>query len=112
MADFYVLTPAGVDAYVTLTSPGVYALDRTTNPGFTTNYVGRADDDVARRLKAHASEGRYKYFQFEYCSSAKAAFERECQLYHIYPGLDNIVHPARPAGTTYSCPIASCRALP
>jgi len=111
MANFYKLDSASIDQAVTKKSPGVYVLDRTTTPGFTVNYVGRADDDLAQRLKAWVTDGRYGYFQFEYHSSAKAAFERECQLYHLYPNLDNSIHPARPANTSYACPVAGCRAL-
>lgn len=111
MANFYKLDSATIDSTVTVTSPGVYALDRTTTPGFTMNYVGRADDDLAKRLKTWASEGRYKYFQFEYHQTAKSAFERECKLYHSTPNLDNIIHPARPANTSHACPVAGCSAL-
>jgi hypothetical protein len=35
----------------------------------------------------------------------------ECRLYHSYRNLDNEIHPARPAGTNHSCPVAGCRAL-
>jgi hypothetical protein len=111
MANFYKLDSTTIDQVITSKSPGIYALDRTTTPGFKVNYVGRADDDVAQRLKTWASEGYYKYFQFEYHISAKAAFERECKLYHLYPNLDNVIHPARPAGRNYACPIAGCRVL-
>lgn len=111
MANFYKLDSDAIDLAVTQKSPGVYALDRTTSPGFKVNYIGRADDDVARRLKQWAAEGYYKYFQFEYYSTAKAAFERECHLYHIHPNLDNVIHPARPENTSYSCPVVGCRAL-
>jgi len=111
MAGFYKLDSATIDQTVTTKSPGVYALDRTITPGFTVNYVGRADDDVAKRLKKWASEGYYKYFQFEYHSTVKAAFDRECQLYHLYPKLDNLIHPARPENTNYPCPVVGCRAL-
>jgi hypothetical protein len=96
---------------VSLKSPGVYVLDRTTSGGFTVNYVGRADDDVARRLKEHVAEGVYLYFKFDYTNSAWAAFDMECKLYHSYRNLDNQIHPARPKGTNYSCPVAGCRAL-
>lgn len=109
MADFYTLSSAKIDEAVTLKSPGVYVLDRNTGIGFIVKYVGRADEDVADRLKKHAGDGYYKYFKFEYALNAKAAFERECQLYHFYPSLDNIIHPARPKNTSYACPVAGCR---
>lgn len=109
MADFFALTAERIDQLVTKTSAGVYALDRTTTPGFTVNYVGRADENLAARLKQHAAEGYYKYFQFEYHPNAKAAFERECELYHSYSNLDNIIHPATPKNMHYSCPVRGCR---
>jgi hypothetical protein len=111
MADFYSLTSETIDKVVTSKSAGIYVLDRNTGPGFIVKYVGRADDDVADRLKKHAGKGYYKYFKFEYQPSAKAAFDRECQLYHHFTDLDNVIHPARPAGTYYSCPVAGCKAL-
>lgn len=58
MADFYKLDSTTIDQVITWKSAGVYALDRTTTAGFTVNYIGRADDDVAKRLKKWASEGR------------------------------------------------------
>ena len=111
MASFYKLDSATIDQTVSQKSPGIYALDRTITPGFKVNYIGRADDDVAKRLKTWAAEGYYKYFLFEYHSTARAAFERECHLYHFYPNLDNLIHPARPENTLYLCPVAGCRAL-
>lgn len=100
-----------IDETITFSAPGVYLLDRTTTGPFNVNYVGRSDDDVAGRLKKHAAKGTYKFFQFEYAMNAKAAFERECQLYHNFDNLDNDVHPARPAGTNYPCPVKGCKAL-
>jgi hypothetical protein len=111
MADVYALTSERIDEVVTITLPGVYLLDKSTTGAFAVNYVGRADDDIAKRLKQHATDGYYKFFQFEYQTSAKAAFDRECELYHYYPNLDNIIHPARPKNTYYSCPVVGCRAL-
>lgn len=110
-SDLLTLSNSEVDLHIRLSSPGVYLLDRTTTGGFTINYVGRADDNVARRLKEHVAKGVYKYFKYEYADSARAAFEMECKLYHSYRNLDNEIHPARPAGTSYSCPVAGCRDL-
>jgi hypothetical protein len=110
-SDLLRLSNSEVESHVRLSSPGVYALDRTTTRGFTVNYVGRADDDLARRLKEHVTEDVYKYFKYEYVNSARAAFEMECKLYHSYRNLDNQIHPARPKGTSYPCPVAGCRDL-
>ncbi len=98
------LTTSGVNAEVTKTSPGAYALGKTDDKNtFHIHYVGRADDDLAKRLKDHITEW-YPQFKYEFYPSAKAAFEKECNLYHDFNPPDNTIHPARPKGATYSCP--------
>ena len=103
----YSLTLPNVDTSVTRTSPGAYLLGRS-NSGW--SYVGRSDTDLNVRLKSWVGKG-YAYFWFEYASSPKAAFERECGIWHQNGGpqgkLDNKNHPQRPAGTDWRCPI--CR---
>jgi hypothetical protein len=98
----FALTSTGIDNNVTYTSPGAYALGRTKDSKFLISYVGRSDDDVNARLHDH--EGNYEQFKFEYCKSAKAAFEKECTLFHDFSPPDNDVHPARPRGTDWQCP--------
>lgn len=102
------LTSAGIDNAVTKTSPGAYALGKTEDDVFRIRYVGRADDDVKGRLQKHVPEP-YPQFKYEYYPSPKAAFEKECNLYHDFQPSDNTIHPARPKGTTYACP--RCNAL-
>jgi len=101
------LTNEKIDKMVTQTKPGVYVLDRTTGGGFQVNYVGRADTDLNRRLKDWV-ESKYKYFKFDYATSPKDAFEKECALWHDFGGpegkLDNDKHPERPNGTDWKCP--------
>lgn len=101
----YPLTNAGVEGAVKSVSPGAYALGSTNSSGgsFMIDYVGRSDDDVGARLKQHVPE-RYPQFKFGYFSSAKAAFEKECHLYHDFNPPDNKVHPARPRNTNWTCP--------
>ena len=103
----YVLTRTKVDEIVTRTSPGNYALGYVNDENvFIVQYVGRADSDVASRIKQHVGE-RYKRFKFSYASSPKAAFEKECKNYHDFgesQSLDNKIHPDRPAGTSWKCP--------
>ena len=107
MQGSYELTRTKVDAIVTRTSPGNYALGYVNDENvFIVQYVGRADSDVASRIKQHVGE-RYKRFKFSYASSPKAAFEKECRNYHDFGGcqsLDNKIHPDRPAGTYWKCP--------
>ena len=66
-------------------------------------YVGRSDKDVNGRLHDHV--GSYKRFRFEYYGSAKASFEKECHLYHDFKPSDNKIHPDRPNGRDWECPV-------
>jgi hypothetical protein len=70
---------------------------------FNVFYVGRSDTDVAGRLKQHAAEW-YPQFFYEYYPSSKAAFEKECNLYHDFNPPDNKAHPARPQNSNWKCP--------
>ena len=98
-----------IDANVTRTSAGNYALGRVDEDGiFRVNYVGRSDDDVKDRLKRWVGKkDKYKEFKFSYATSPKAAFEKECKNYHDFGGsekLDNEIHPQRPEGADWGCP--------
>lgn len=99
----YKLTSTGIDSAVTSTSAGAYALGKIIDNRFHIHYVGRADYDVATRLKDHVPRW-YPDFKFEYYGGSLAAFKKECELYHDFNPPDNEVHPARPANTRYRCP--------
>ncbi len=104
----YTLSQAGIDAAVTQTSPGAYALGQAGAHGtFLISYVGRADDDLNARLKNHI--GKHPSFKAGFFPSAKAAFDKECELYHMFGGptggLDNKIHPDRPKGSYAKCPV-------
>jgi hypothetical protein len=105
LSSLFSLTDDEINSQVTKTSAGVYALDATSSGGFTVSYVGRSDTDLKKRL--HDWIGKYRYFKYAYCSSAKAAFEAECNLYHDNKPPDNQVHPKRPDDSGWKCP--SCR---
>jgi hypothetical protein len=99
------LTTIGVDSAVKYASPGAYALGQTDNAGtFHVHYVGRADDDVAGRLQQHVPRW-YPQFKYGYFQTAKAAFDKECALYHDFNPPDNQIHPAKPANTNCKCPV-------
>jgi hypothetical protein len=102
----YSLTSTGIANSIPRKSAGTYALGKTENGVFAIYYVGRSDDDLAARLQQHATKW-YPEFKFGYSENAKAAFEKECQLYHNFNPPDNDLHPARPVGTYLSCP--ACR---
>ena len=107
----YSLTTNRINEVVTRTSQGVYILYVSYNG--TEYYVGRSDTNVAARLKQHVGEksrtakSTYKYFKFDYATSPKSAFERECNLWHHHHPPDNPVHPRRPNGTNWKCPRCS-----
>ena len=103
----YSLTTAGVASAVTdNSSAGAYALGSVNNGTFYIKYVGRSDTSVAARLQQHVSTP-HLHFKFGYFPSPKAAFEKECDLYHDFSPEENKVHPARPANSNWSCP--ACR---
>lgn len=101
----YRLSSERIDEVITKTSPGTYALEREdSSDSFIVNYVGRSDDDINDRLKDWVGVKGYKRFKFGYFDSPKAAFEKECGIYHDFDGLDNEIHPQRPEGTSWQCP--------
>ncbi|HJX83279.1 MAG TPA: hypothetical protein VJ723_02925 [Candidatus Angelobacter sp.] len=103
----YPFNQENLSLYVAGKGAGVYALDRTTDGGFKVHYVGRSDDDLPDRLGDHLDEG-YAYFKYGYFDTPKAAFAKECQIYHDFNPPDNVVHPAKPPGVVCSCPVAEC----
>jgi hypothetical protein len=99
----FVLITATIDGVVTNISPGAYALGSVDeNRTFRIQYVGRADDDVNKRLKDWAP-ANYPEFKFEYYRSAELAYRKECDLYHDFNPRDNVDHPACPKGSNLSC---------
>lgn len=110
MEGSYTFTSSEIDRVVTRTSPGNYALGYIDDKGsFIVQYVGRSDSDVNQELKARL-DSKYKKFKYSYATSPKAAFEKECHNYHDFGGsesLDNKIHPSRPAGTNWECPVCT-----
>lgn len=103
LAGPYRLTYDTIDAAVTRSSAGVFALGYTDPDGrFCVNHVGRADTDMKGKLRNLI--GSANFFKFGYQPTSKAAFEKECELYHEFTPPGNRVHPGRPAGTSWACP--------
>ncbi len=95
-----------IDEKVTKTSAGNYALGSKDDEGtFLVYYVGRSDSDVNKRLKRWVNNTKHPLFKFSYASSAKAAYEKECQNYHDFEPPDNDVHPDKPSGSNWECPV-------
>ena len=101
----YKLDIETIEARVTRTSPGNYALgNETEERKFLVGYVGRSDSDVRARLRSWVSKTRWSFFKFSYATSPKEAFEKECENYHNYAPPQNDRHPERPEDTDWSCP--------
>lgn len=101
----YKLDKETIDKVVTKTAPGNYAFGKKNDEGtFEVGYVGRSDSDVNARLKAWIGNTKRPMFKFSYASSAKAAFEKECQNYHDFDPPGNDKHPDRPFGNNWKCP--------
>ena len=77
-------------------------------------YVGRSDTDLKKEIKQQMKTDRAKgctHFMHCIAKTKKEAFEKECRNYHDFGGsdyLNNDIHPATPAGTTYKCPVEGC----
>ncbi len=99
----HTLTTVGVSNNVKGVGAGAYALGRLAADGtFYIDYVGRSDDDLGARLQQHTPE-KYTHFKYGFLPSAKAAFDKECDLYHDFKPPDNKVHPARQKGANWTC---------
>lgn len=103
----YPLTDEEIDKRITKGRKGNYAYGYKNSEGaFIVKYVGRSDTDLNDRIKHGV--GHYEMFKFSYASSAKEAFEKECQNYHDFgesSRLDNEIHPDRPDDKDYECPV-------
>ena len=75
---------------------------RVAEGRFCINHIGRADSDVKSKLRNCI--GSATLFKFGYLPNSKAAFERECELFHELSPPGNRVHPGRAQGTSWDCP--------
>ena len=111
--DIPYLNEKNVDDQVEKDKLGVYGLDRgKKDDPFKVYYIGRADNCLNTRLKKHIGEKyentTYKWFKYDYAKSIQDAYNKECKCYHHYGGkekLDNEIHPRKPEGTNYKCPV-------
>jgi hypothetical protein len=99
----FLLTVSTIDAVVTSTSPGIFLLGNTDkHQTFHVVCIGRSDEDIKAALKRYVRS--YAEFRFEYCATAKEAFEKECGLYHRLRPADTPAHPLRPNDSAFRCP--------
>jgi len=104
---YYHLTESAVDRVVT-PERGNYALGFLRDDGFVPRWVGRSTN-LRGRLKDHVDEG-HPLFKFRYVGPERESFDIECANYHAFKKqLVNRVHPRRPKGQRWPCPLVGCR---
>ena len=112
----FALTDAEVNKRVPENVMGNYAfLQKKWLAGeYIVRYVGRSDSDLKKEIKQQMKTDRAAgctHFMFSIAKSKKEAFEKECRNYHDFGGcncLNNDIHPAKPTGTEYKCPVEGC----
>jgi hypothetical protein len=106
------LSVQAITEVVSRTSAGAYALGVVQEGRFCALYVGRSDDNLAKRLRSWLKRSsRYKTFIFSYASDPRAAFTEECEEFHDFGGverLDNLGHPQRLPKSDWLCPRCDC----
>ena len=109
MSGPYDLTQEKIEEKIEANKMGNYALGELKEEKgslvFIVKYIGRSDDCLRTRLKAHTNN--YDKFKFSYAKTVKEAFEKECNNYHDFgeaKKLDNKVHPDRSKDENWKCP--------
>ncbi len=88
-----------------MSSPGVYVFKRKGHVA----YVGRSDSEVFARESESFRQGGYDLISSIYeASSDREAYLKECRLFHRHRPIDNVNHPAVPAGANCRCPVKGC----
>jgi len=102
----YLLNANSIDRTVESERIGNYALGHNNEDDkFIVNYVGRSDSDVKSRLLYWVDNSARPFFKYSFADSVKDAFEKECRNYHDFNPSDNDIHPDKPEGRTYRCPV-------
>ncbi len=106
----YPLTQDDINLRIPEGKIGNYAFGYINERGaFVVEYVGRSDTDLKKRIP-HGI-GLYKLYKYSLAASVQEAFEKECKNYHDFggsKGLNNTIHPDRPIGKNYNCPVEGC----
>jgi hypothetical protein len=83
---------------------GVYSLGYVdADDLFRIQRVGRDDRDLRSRLTNLIGTGNL--FKFYITVSAEHAFILECRLFHRFRPPANVMHPDRPSGSGWCCPV-------
>ncbi len=106
----FALTAESIAAHIDALTIGAFALGRMRDGKFFVRKVGRDDRDLGAALRVLVGHANNKYdaFKFRTYVSTRRAFEKECQLFHAFAPPDSPMHPVRPPGTRFVCPVADC----
>ncbi|HZU51257.1 MAG TPA: hypothetical protein VE968_05200, partial [Sphingomicrobium sp.] len=74
------------------------------------DFVGGSGKDLAEAIRHAARESEYRYFWFDYASSAKEAHDLEHSWYHRYRPSDNPAPPNSVVSSAWRCTIRGCAA--
>lgn len=102
----YPLSSESIDTVVKGCGAGAYALGYNNEDGssFNIQRIGRSDTDLNARLHSYVGD-KYQRFKYAFYDNAEQAFYKECRLYHDFSPSDNYIHPDKPKGTNYACPV-------
>jgi len=102
----YLLNFDRIASVVTPRRAGVFALGYNGGgEAFYVNYIGRSDANLRQRLLDLI--GSDVSFKFAVSANARAAFMRECELFHAFRPRGNRLHPSRPPASGWTCPNCS-----
>jgi hypothetical protein len=97
------LTYESIGHEVDMHSSGTFVTGATLRGRFEVARVGRSDSDVRRELQQFV--GRYLEYQFECFPSGRLAYERECEIFHVFSPPDNRgQHPRVVTSSLWVCP--------
>jgi hypothetical protein len=92
-----------IAAEVAQHTPGAFALgDTDGHDRFCVAYVGSCASDLRQRLLDYV--GTARFFKFRAYESGETAFAKECELFHAFMPIGNVLHPERRAGSDWRCP--------
>lgn len=84
-------------------APGAFALGFIDHMNrFCLTYVGSGGSDLKQKLRQYI--GTASHFKFKHFISPRAAFEKECEMFHTFMPNGNFLHPGRPAAENWKCP--------
>lgn len=82
---------------------GVFALGHLSLAGsFVIASVGASYGSLRDELTGRI--GTASHFRYRVYESHRQAFEKLCHMYHDFRPGGNIMHPARPRGSSWACP--------